>query len=319
MFKDKKTLSIKATQTRDFYILVTPFIIFFTISILIPLIWSLYISTTNFSGFNLTNLKNVGIKNFERVFSDNDSIYSLLNTFKISLFSLPLVVSVGLLLALLLNNKVKYLGTFRTIFYYPAVIPIIAVGLIWFNLYSKSNGVFNDIIVRLGMDAFEFRKGGTAVVSLLVVLLWGSGASLLIFLSALKNVPIELYESADIEGANTMQKFWRITFPIISPTIYFQIITSFIYNLQLHVQPVMIFAETGQSVGGTGTLVSVPTRSVYTTVTHIYQQVFVYSRYGYGVAIVWITFIAILILTQIIMRTSRLWVFYEVDQDQRVR
>jgi multiple sugar transport system permease protein len=218
---------------------------------------------------------------------------------------------------MLLSNRVKYLGTFRTIFYYPAVIPIIAVGLIWYNLYSKSNGIFNDIIVRLGMDAFEFRKGGTAVVSLMAVLLWGAGASLLVFLAALKNVPVELYESAEIEGANYMQKFWKITFPIISPTLYFQIITSFIYNLQLHVQPVMIFAETGASVGGTGTLVSTPARSLYTAVTQIYQQVFVYSRYGYGVSIVWITFIAILILTQIIMRTSRFWVFYEVDQDKR--
>lgn len=305
--KNKRHNSFERSQARAFYIIITPFIIFLLLIKGYPLVWGGYISLTNFTGFNLDNITFVGLDNFKRVFIDNEAFPSMLRVLEIGIISVPIKIAICLSLSILLSNAYKSISVFRTIFYIPSVIPPVAIALMWKGIYNFDSGLFNAIREIFGFEAINWLGYDYVKTSLIVMMLWSAGQSILINIAAIKGIPDDLYEAADIEGAKALTKAFRITLPMITNMLYLQVVMSMIYILQLFAQPVLL-----AGASGTG-LTAVPIRPVYTYLVHIYQQIFVNMRFGYGMAMAWVMFTIIMIVTIIFEKTKKSWVYNEVD------
>ncbi|WP_274650904.1 carbohydrate ABC transporter permease [Paenibacillus humicola] len=306
----KRKMRKSVREAIEFYCFVSPWFIIFILLGLIPLLYGLYLSFTNFTGFNSGHLRFVGFRNYDRIFTDSDSIYALGRTFFITAVNVPLGMILGFLIAVLLNNSVKGVGIFRTIFYLPSIIPAVAVGLLWRNLLAKGNGLINELLGHLGIPAVDWLGYDHATLSLIILLMWGSGGGLIIYLAGLKSVPKELYESAEIDGASAVQRFRGITIPLMTPVLFFNLIMGIIGSLQIFVQPIML-------TQGTNGLLNTPLKPNYLYLVHAFQQIFAFQRYGYGLALLWLLFVIILVFTLVVFKTSRYWVHYEVDQEGR--
>lgn len=173
----------------------------------------------------------------------------------------------------------------------------------WRIIFNKDSGLLNKILELVGISPVHWLGYDAILWSLLIMMTWGSTGSLLINLAALKDIPEQLYEAAAIDGANGVQKFFKITIPMISPVLFFNLIMGIINNLQLYTQPVLL------SEGSNGVL-NTPLRPVMTYMVHAYQQILGYSCYGYGLAMIWVLVILINILTVLVFKTQKYWVFY---------
>ena len=308
----KKRKALTADQKREaglFYLIITPFLLMFLLIKLVPMANGVYLSLTNYAGYNYNRLKFIGFRNYQRVFTDNDAIFTLLQTFKIGLITVPISMIVGLLTALLLNNARKGVYIFRTIAYLPSIIPGVATGLMWKIIFNKDAGLINHLLGLLGIPAIGWLEYDYVIYALIIMMTWGSTGSLLINLAALKDIPEQMYEAAAIDGANAWQKFWKITIPMISPVLFFNLIMNIISNLQLYSQPVLL----AQGVNG---VLNMPLRPVMSYMVHAYQQILGYLRYGYGLAMVWVLVIIINLLTFIVFKTQKYWVFYSDGGDK---
>jgi len=307
-FKVKKPMTLKKREAIVFYTIISPFILMFLGIRLIPFLWGIVLSFTNFTGFNYERLRFIGIDNYIRVFTDNDAMYSLLRTLEISLIIVPLGLVIGFMLAVLLNNPLKGIGIYRTIYYLPSIVPAVAIGLMWKAIYSQNGGLFNGILRALGLPGQQWLGYDLVTVSLIIMMMWGSGGGILIYLAGLKGIPRELYESAAMDGAKPIKQFFYITIPMMTPLIFYNLIMGIIGALQLFAQPVLLST-------GTSGLLNIPLRPNYTYQVHVYQQIFANQRFGYGLAMIWVIFVIIMALTFLVFRSSQLWVYYEVSQD----
>jgi len=195
------------------------------------------------------------------------------------------------------------------LFFIPSIIPVVAVGTMWRSLFVD-DGIVNNLLEALGMETVAWLGYDYAIYPLIIMLLWGVGGGILIYLAGLKGVSKDLYEAAAIDGATSVQRFAKITIPLVTPVLFFQFIMSIISSLQIFVQPILLAANSNS-------LLSTPLRPNYVYAVHAFQQIFAYGRFGYGLALLWVLFIMILILTVVVFSTSKLWVFYEVDQEGR--
>lgn len=308
----KKRKALTADQKREaglFYLIITPFLLMFLFIKLVPMVNGVYLSMTNYAGYNYNRLKFVGLRNYLRVFTDNDAVFTLLQTFKIGLITVPISMIVGLLTALLLNNARKGVYVFRTIAFLPSIIPGVATGLMWKIMFNKDAGLINHLLNMLGVSSVAWLEYDYVMYALIIMMTWGSTGSLLINLAALKDIPEQMYEAAALDGANAWQKFWKITIPMISPVLFFNLIMNIISNLQLYSQPVLL----AQGVNG---VLNMPLRPVMTYMVHAYQQILGYLRYGYGLAMVWVLVIIINLLTVLVFKTQKYWVFYADGGDK---
>lgn len=304
---DRAPMKMKTRDTVNFYLLVSPFLITFLFLSVVPLAFGIYLSLTNFTGFNLESIRFVGFNNYIRVFTDNDALYSLMRTFVIGIFTVPIGLVVSFVLALLLIQNIRFQGVFRTVYYLPSIIPGIAAALMWKLLFGKERGFINIILGYFGIDPIWWLGYDFCTTSLIITLAWGAAGGILINMAGLKNIPVELYEAAEMDGARGLKKMWNITLPLFSPILFYNLLMAIIGTLQLFAQPVLLSNGTG--------LLSVPLKPNYTYLVHIYQQVFGAQRFGYGLALAWVIAIIILFLTVIALKTSNAWVFYEVEQD----
>lgn len=291
----------------EFYFFISPWFIVFIVLGLVPLLYGLYLSFTNYAGFNMDRLVFVGFDNYRKVFTDNDAMYSLGRTLFFTVIMVPSSIILGFLLAVLLNQNIKRIGIYRTLFFIPSIIPVVAVGTMWRSLFVD-DGVVNNILEAMGFEGLDWLGYDYAIYPLIIMLLWGVGGGILIYLAGLKGVSKDLYEAAAIDGATTVQRFAKITIPLVTPVLFFQFIMSIISSLQIFVQPILLAANSNS-------LLSTPLRPNYVYSVHSFQQIFAYGRFGYGLALLWVLFIMILILTVVVFATSKLWVFYEVDQE----
>lgn len=264
--------AIAKSESRTFYCIMAPFLLLFFIYRLFPMVWGLYISFTNYSGFNLDSMKVVGFKNYIRVFSDNEAMSSLGRTFLIGVIVIPLSIIICNTLAILLMFTQKGVGIYRTLFYIPSIIPVVAVGTMWRGMFLRDGGVFNEIIKLFNGQPVNWMGFDYAGVSLMIMLLWGAGSGLLNNIAAIKNIPKELFEAARLDGANVWQQITRVILPLSSPMNYMALVTGIITSLQLYGQP-MTLSGIGMS--------SVPVKPLYTYMVHAYQQIFVNLRFGY--------------------------------------
>jgi multiple sugar transport system permease protein len=297
----RKGLSRKAKDNLAGYLFISPWIIGFLSLTLGPLLFSLGAS---FTDYNITSKMNfVGIENFKRMFTMDDLFRtSLYNTLYYVIFSVPLTTAGAILLGVLLNQKVKGMKVFRTIYYLPAVLSGVAVYFLWMQLLSPSTGLVNTMLGWFGIDgpAWLFDPEWTKP-ALLLMKMWSVGGGMLLYLASLQGVSPQMYEAADIEGATGWQKFFHITLPMISPIIFFDVITSTIGSFQIF-QEAYVMTENGS--GGPG-------NSLLFYNLHMWNNAFEVFNMGYASAMAWLLFIIVMILTVLNMKLGKRWVHYE--------
>ena len=291
-------------NTVAFYTMISPWFIVFIVLGLFPLLYGLYLSFTNYYGFNMDTLQWVGLHNYKLVFTDTDAMKALLRTLVFSVYNVPLGTVVALSLAILLSGKIRGGGIFRTIFYVPSIIPAITTIFLWKQLLLSRDGIFNTIVMALGLERINWLGYDFATFSLVLMMAWGAGGGILIFLAGLKGIPNELYESASIDGANSIQRFFKITLPLMTPVIFFNILMGLIGSLQVYLQPIML---TGSQ------LLSRPIEPNYLYSVHAFQQIFGNQRYAYGMALLWVLFAVVLLLSIAVFSTNKYWVYSESE------
>ncbi len=257
---------------------------------------SLYASFTDWD--LLSPPRWVGGENYQRMLDDPSFLQALKVTAIYTLVYVPFDMVGGLLLALLVRARLRGIGVFRTIFYLPTVFSGVAFVVVWMWMLNPRGGLINLFLAGLGIQGPRWLQDpDLALWSLVLMSFWGWGRSMVIFLGGLLSIPGELYEAASIDGANSWQQFWKITLPLLTPTIFFNLVLSMIMTFQTFTSA---FVATD---GG-------PLDATLFLVLYIYRQAFQYFNMGYGAALAWVLFAIILVLTLIFFRSQRFWVFY---------
>lgn len=279
---------------------VAPFIIGFAVFMLGPMLFSFYGSFTN---YNLTSRMDfIGLNNFRRMFMQDELFWtSLYNTAYYVALNVPLTTIGSVFLAVLLNRRIRGISIFRTIFYLPAVLSGVAVYVLWMQLLSPSSGLVNNVLALFGVSgpAWLFDPNWTKP-ALILMRLWSVGGAMLLYLATLQNVPKQLYESAEMDGANAFQQFKNITIPLITPIIFYDIVTSTIGSFQIF-QEAYVMTESGTAG---------PANSLLFYNFHMWNKAFVAFDMGYAMAMSMILFIIVLILTFINLKLAPRWVHY---------
>jgi multiple sugar transport system permease protein len=302
----QRRLSRAQRRILTFYLFISPWLIGLLALGVLPLVVALITSFTNYDGLNLDTVKFVGPRNYVRAFSDPDVGYSLRQTLFWTVLNVPLWLISSFALAVLLTRLRYGQGLFRTLFYIPSVIPLVASVWIWRIFLDANYGLLNGMVsvVRPGTAVQWLADYG--VPSLTGISLWaGVGSGMVIFLAGLQGIPTELEEAARIDGAGFWGVLRYVTLPLMTPVIFFQLVLALISAGQQFAMPMLV------GYGGSGT----SNRSLYLYMVHTYQQIFGFQRFGYGMALLWIFFGVVLILTLILFGTSRHWVYYEQETE----
>jgi multiple sugar transport system permease protein len=284
------------------YAYMSPWIVGTVVFLAGPLVFSLYLSFTDYSlGIPA---RWVGLGNFQEMVAEDFRFWlSLRITGVYLVLSVPIYMLFGLLGALLLNQKVWGIRTFRTILFLPSVLSGVAVAVLWQQLLNPDVGVVNSLLRTMGVanPPGWFNDPGWAVPAMVVTGLWGVvGGGAIIYLAGLQNISPGLYESAMIDGAGTLRRFWHVTLPMLTPTLFFTLLTSIIGAFQIFDTAYTI----GGANGGTG-------NSLLFYLLYVWQAGFRDGRLGYAAALSWVLFVIGALVVVVLMRTSERWVYYE--------
>ena len=292
---------------RTFYLFTSPWILGFLLLTAAPLAYAFGVSLTNFDGAS-ARWRWVGFRNYTELLQDSDAWSSMVRTLAYAAIAVPLSVAGGLALAVLLNRRLKAVGLFRTVFFLPSVVPVVAMAIMWKLVFNRDSGILNAVIGKVGISPVTWLVDPNAFYALIILTLWGLGGGMVIMLAALQGVPPELEEAAVVDGANAWRVFWHVTVPMISPVIFFQVVTGIITSLQIFIQPLLLAPNSMGQVG-------IVPQGTHLFMVQVYQEFFVSKRFGYGSAMLWVFFLIILAITLLVQRSSRLWVHYDVDSD----
>lgn len=280
------------------YLFISPWIIGFVVFTAGALLGSFSISLTKWNIVGTPEI--VGLANYQKMVEDRFFWQSI----KVTLYYLlnvPLNVVLGLLLALLLNQKVKGLSVFRTIFFLPSVASGVAVSLLWMWIFNPRFGIINVLLKKIGIiGPLWLGSEAWAIPALIIMSIWGVGGGMLIYLGALQGIPTAFYEAATLDGAGAWKKLLHITVPMITPVLLLNLVMGVIVSFQVFTQAYVM------TDGG-------PNYATLFYVMYLYQQAFVWFNMGYASALSWILFLIILVFTVIILKTSSSWVYYESD------
>ena len=287
-------------NTKYFWLFVLPWCIGFLAFTFMPMVYSFVISFTNWNGHSKMNF--IGLSNYINVLTkDKTFILSLRNTLYYIVVSVPLNTVVSIFLATLLNRKLPGRNLFRGIFYLPTICTGVAMYITWTYLLNGTNGYINVILNKLGMSGSNWLgQISTAMPSIIFMEMFNIGTAMTIVLAGLQDVPKDFYEAADLDGANGFQKFFKITFPMITPVVFFNVLMAIIKGLQIFTQPFVM------TQGG-------PAQSTYVYGLYLYNTAFSYGKFGYASSLAWVLFVIIILITLVIMKTSNSWVFYRED------
>jgi multiple sugar transport system permease protein len=298
-------LSRQARENINGYLFVSPWIFALLVFTAYPMVASFYFSMTEYN--IISPPKWIGLQNFNTMFTV-DPLYwkSVGNTVYYVLLEVPLALAVGLILALLLNQKIQGIGFYRTVFYLPGLVPAVASTLLWMVLLDPNLGLVNQGLSLLGFEKVGWLRSATwSKPALILMALWGgTGVAMLIFLAALKEIPQSLIEAAMIDGANVWQRFINITIPMISPTIFFNLVMGIIGSFQVFASAFV--ASSGSTAG--------PLNSVLMYMLLLYRNAFRYFNMGYASAMALVMFIVLVLITLLLIRTANTWVYYETGQ-----
>ncbi|MDO4340098.1 MAG: sugar ABC transporter permease [Eubacteriales bacterium] len=283
------------------YTLIAPWLFGFVLMWLIPSVISIYYSFTDFNLLNTPSF--IGVSNYVRAFTQDAKFLKALGvTFTYVLILVPLRLSFALFVAMLLNKKHKFLGLYRTLYYVPSIIGgSIAVSVVWKQIFGN-NGVVMSLLSVFGIEQKLSLIGNpkTALGVIILMGVWQFGSSMLIFLSALKQIPYSLYESAMVDGAKPRQTFIKITLPMLTPTIFFNLILQIINGFRVFTESYVV------TDGG-------PLDSTLSYILYLYRRAFTYFDMGYSCALAWILVAIIAVFTVILFKTQNGWVHYEAE------
>lgn len=288
------------------YLFISPWLIGFILFALGPTIASLYLSFCRYD--LLSSPKWTGLDNLINLFRDPLFLRSLWNTFFYSIFTVPLSLIFSLLLAMMLNIKMKGVYTLRAIYYLPALTSGVAISLLWRWIFNPQLGLFNSFLKIFGIKGPDWLTSPDwALPAIIIMSVWCSlGGPMLIYLAGLQNIPQHLYEAAEIDGANKWRKFWNVTFPMLSPAIFFNLIMAIIGSFQVFTTVFVMTSNTGANIEPGG-----PANATMVYVLNLYQTGFRYLAMGKACAMAWILFMIILGLTLLNQYISKRWVHYD--------
>lgn len=279
------------------YLFIAPAIIGFLAFFMVPIGYSAVVA---FMDWNMvTEMQYVGLNNFKEIFSDELVWKSLRVTLYFTLLAVPLSNLYALSMALLLNNRVKGLSFFRTLFYIPTIVPAVAASAMWMFIFNPINGVLNSLIGLVGIPRQMWIFSAEQVIPCMAVMTaWGAGSTMVIYLAGLQGIPQHLYESIEIDGGNWWHKFKSITIPLLSPVIFYNLVMGIIGNMQAFTQGYIM------TKGG-------PNNASMFYVLLLYNRAFQYSKMGIACAMALVLFAVIAALTAINFYVSNRWVYYE--------
>ena len=294
----RRGLSYQRWDELTGYLFVAPQVLGITAFVLVPLGLIVYFSLHEWNVLAGT-FTFVGADNFERLFTDQKLAPVLQATAVFSTGLVVLNISLALLLAIMLNRRSRAMVVYRTIFFYPVVVSLVAWTIVW-GFLLQDNGGINALLATIGIDGPNWlREGPTAMAAVIVVQVFKNvGLNMILFLAALQGVPRELEEAARIDGAGARVLFTRITVPLISPTILLTFIITIVGSLQVFAQVAVL------TQGGPGTSTTV-------LVYYLFQQAFLFGRFGYGSVLAIVLFLIVLVLTVVQWQLRKKWVFYE--------
>ncbi len=295
----RRTKTLTGNDNLAGYVFIMPWLVGFLAFIIVPMISSLYFS---FSKYDLLSIPRfIGFSNYIRMFFQDGKYWvSLRVTFTYVLAGVPLRLAFALFVAILLNKRYKLIGFYRVVFYLPSLLGgSVAIAVMWRQLFGL-DGALNSFLQLLGIEETISWIGdpSTALWSLILLHTWQFGSSMLIFFAGLKGIPATYYEAAIVDGANAWQKFIRITIPLLSPVIFFNLVMQTINGFRAFTQAYIV---TG---GG-------PINSTLFYALYVYRRAFEYFEMGYGSALAWILLFIIGVFTALIFKSSPGWVYYE--------
>ncbi|MFI9551505.1 carbohydrate ABC transporter permease [Nonomuraea endophytica] len=284
-------------EARRFHLFVSPWLLGFILFTAGPIIAAIVIS---FMEWNLLKAPQwVGLANYERMFSDPEFWESIENTVQYGVGYVALGVTFTFVMALLLNQPLRFQGLFRTVMYMPSVVSGLATALLWLNILHPDYGLINKVLATVGITGPGWLASQEwAIPALVLMAVWGAGNTIVIYLAGLQGIPKSLYEAAEIDGAGWWRRFWSVTVPMMSPVIFFNVVTGFIGALQGYV---LILAMTEGGPGNATMVLGL----------YIYRHAFVYFDMGYAAALSWAMFAIIIAVTAIQFALARRWVHYE--------
>lgn len=290
--------SFQRQNTRNGLLFTSPALIGLVLFTIYPVISLVYYSFCRYTALKPPVW--VGAANYHALMHDKLFFESLWNTAYYSVFAVPLGIIVAFFLAVLLNAKVKGLAFFRTIFYLPSIVPVVASSVLWLWILNPDYGLINILLGKFGIVGPGWLADPNwSKPALILMSTWGVGGTTVIYLAGLQDVPQELYEAAEIDGAGGWHKTWHITIPFMSPYIFFTTVMGIIGSTQY-------FTQAWVMTGGTGG----PANSTMFFAMYLFQNAFQMFKMGYACAMAWLLFIVILLATLLIFKSSAKHVYY---------
>ena len=299
-----KRSGLETQQAHWGVIFALPAILGFLIFTLGPMLASLVLSFTDYKPIS-TEINFVGLQNYLTLFKGDDFFFykSLRVTIYYVILSVPLAIVVSFLMAMVLNKNIVAKGFFRSVFYLPTMVPIVATAMIWTWLLDPDMGLLNETLRMVGLPTSKWIYAeNTAVPSFAIINLWTSGGTMIIFLAGLQGVPRTLYEAIDVDGGNAWHKFLHITVPMMTPTIFYNTVMGFIGGFQIFTQTYIM------TQGG-------PNNATLFYCYYIYRTGFNNQYMGLASAIAWVLFVIILVITLLLFKSSNSWVYYAGGED----
>ena len=295
-----RTERVSARETLHGLAFVSPFIVGFLLFSAVPMVASLVLSLTDFDPFRPNETEFIGLANYGRMLRDPILLESLWVTVRFALMVVPLSLAFALAIAMLVNSTLLAgRSVFRTLFYMPMQIPIVASTVVWIGVLNASNGWLNYALEAVGVPGPNWLHSPVWVGPALALMgLWGIGNMMLIFLAGLQSVPTELYDAAKVDGAGAWARFRNVTVPMISPVLFYNLIIALIATFQYFTQAYVISNGRGD-----------PDRATLFFNLNLYREAFQFHNMGYASALAWLLFVIVLALTWVLFRTAGRWVY----------
>ncbi len=296
-------------EIKTFYLLISLWIVMLLFLNVFPMVYSFYLSLTYFDGIFAPRFK--GFINYIKLFSDYRFLTSILSTLKFTFLNVLGTLFFSFFIANLLNRNLKGKSFFRSIFFVPYAVPVIASVFIWKTLFNRESGLISIVIGLFNPNIAQNFLVDMPTFTLILMFIWQSGGSMIIFLAGLQNIPKQLIEAADIDGASGFFKMKNIILPLMSPIILYLAVVGIMLSFSVIVQPILLTSSPGAAF--TAFLNQQPPLKNYFTIIYAFQQCFTNQSFGYGMAIVWMMFIIMLLLTFVFLKFMDKLVYYEYE------
>lgn len=299
--KETRRIGLTRVQRRNLLIglgFISPWIVGFLAFQLYPIVYTLYLSFTQYTGFGAAEW--IGLQNYVTMIHDPLFWQSLYNTFYYTALAVPVGIVVAICMALAMNQQLKEVAFYRAALYLPSVLPLFAISFIFLALLNPQFGIVDFVLSVLHLPSIDW-LGDPRWTKIAVVMTaqLGAGNAALVFLAGLRAIPVTLYEAAEMDGARWWSRFWRITIPMLTPVILYNVILGISAGLQVFTQAYILTA------GG-------PNNSTLFFVFYLYNNAFTYSQLGYAAALSWVLFIFSFVIALVVFRWSNRWVTYDV-------